>query len=852
MKPTRKFVVVPSLPDKLKRLRDLAYNLWWCWNPEAIELFRRLDRDLWEQTYHNPAAMLGMISPERFEQLAADEGVLAHIERVHDQFTDYMESTTWFKSAHPDPSGIKIAYFSLEYGLTESMPIYSGGLGVLSGDLTKSASDLGVPLVGVGLLYREGYFRQYLNPEGWQQEYYPDNDFFNMPVSLVREPKGKALTIAVPYPAGPVKAQIWQVAVGRVTLYMLDANIDENRPEDREITARLYGGETGSEDRMRQEIMLGIGGIRALKALGIEPTVCHMNEGHSAFLTLERVRLLMEEKKVSFAEARQAVAAGNVFTTHTPVPAGNDMFDPRVIDKYFADYYQALGLSRPQFLALGRQDPHDKDEPFCMTVLALKNAAAANGVSKLHGEVSRRMWARVWNGVPIEEVPVTSITNGMHTRSWISHELVGLYNRYLGPKWIESSADQTVWRRVEQIPDGELWRTHERRRERLVAFARRRQRDQLERRGAPPGEIARAEEVLDPEALTIGFARRFAAYKRATLLLRDPDRLERLLTDKERPVQIIFAGKAHPKDNSGKELIRRIVQFARRLPRHVVFLEDYDINVGRYLVQGVDLWLNTPRRPMEASGTSGMKATANGAINMSIPDGWWVEGFNNDNGWTIGLGENYGEDYDYQDDIESRAIYDMLEKEVIPMFYDRGPDDLPRRWIERMKAAMRSICPVFNTNRMVHEYAERFYLPAAKRYQRLTADGLAKARALAEYMALLDAEWRNLRIESVETESVEELPVGSELTVRARVRLGALKPEQVAVQIFEGLLDQDGDIAGAEVVPMVADKASADGGREFVGRIVCRTSGQHGFSIRVVPSHDDLSNPFHTGRILWK
>ncbi len=852
MKPAHKFVVIPSLPDKLKQLWDLAYNLWWCWNPEAIDLFRRMDRDLWEQVYHNPVAMLGIISPEQLEQLAADDGFLAHMERAYVQFADYMSSATWFSLAHPDVNEAKVAYFSLEFGLSESVPIYSGGLGVLAGDHTKSASDLGVPLVGVGLLYREGYFRQYLNAEGWQQEYYPDNDFFNMPVSLVRDSSGKPLMIALEYPAGTVQAQIWQVAVGRVMLYLLDANIDENRPEDREITARLYGGDTGSEERIRQEVMLGIGGIRALKALGIEPAVCHMNEGHSAFLTLERTRILMQEQKATFAEAREAVAAGNAFTTHTPVPAGNDMFSPQLMEKYFAKYYPALGLSRNAFLALGRQNAGDKDEPFCMTVLALKSATYSNGVSKLHGEVSRRMWTWVWDGVPLEEVPITSITNGIHTRSWISHEMVGLYDRYLGPKWIESPADQSVWERVEQIPDGELWRTHERRRERLVAFARRRLRDQLKGRGAPPGEVAQADEALDPDALTIGFARRFAAYKRATLLLRDPERLARLLTDKERPVQIIFAGKAHPKDNSGKELIRQIAQLARRHPRHIVFLENYDVNVARYIVQGVDLWLNTPRRPMEASGTSGMKVTANGGINMSIPDGWWVEGFNNENGWAIGLGEDYGGDYEYQDEIESRAVYDMLEKEVVPMFYDRGPDDLPRRWIERMKTAMRTICPMFNTNRMVHEYAERFYVPAAKRYKRLVSENLSKARELAAYMALLNAEWPSLQIESVETESVEELPVGSGLKVRARVRLGALKPEQVAVQIFEGMLDQDGNITDADVIPMAPDKAGGDGVREFVGSIVCRSSGQHGFSVRVVPSHDDLCYPLNTGLIIWK
>ncbi|MFB0546068.1 MAG: glycosyltransferase family 1 protein [Anaerolineae bacterium] len=851
MRPIYTFTVVPSLPAELEHLRELAYNLRWSWNHETIDLFRRLDRDLWEETYHNPVWMLGAIDQERLEAAAKDEGFLAHMERVYQGFDQYMSNeTTWYQKAYGASAELHIAYFSFEFGLTQCLPVYSGGMGVLAGDHLKSASDLGLPLVGVGLLFQQGYFRQYLNPDGWQQEMYPENDFYNMPIELQRREDGTPVTIEVAYPGRQVKAQVWRAQVGRVPLYLLDTNIPANSPEDQDIADQLYGGDV--EMRIRQEIMLGIGGIQALHALGIRPTVCHMNEGHSAFLALERIRTLMQEQGLSFAEAREVASAGNIFTTHTPVPAGIDRFPPPLMDKYFADYYRSLGLSRDEFLALGRQNPADAQEPFCMAVLAIRLAAYTNGVSQLHGMVSRRMWQGVWPGVPEDEVPITSVSNGIHPRSWVSNDMASLYDLYLGPRWLEDPVDPTIWEGVDRIPAEELWRTHERRRERLVAFARRRLRAQLERRGAPLAEIRKADEVLDPEALTIGFARRFATYKRATLLLRDPERLTRILNDKDRPVQIIFAGKAHPRDNPAKEMIRQIIHHARReeFRGRIVFIEDYDMCLARHLVQGVDVWLNTPRRPLEASGTSGMKVAVNGGINMSILDGWWVEAYHPYAGWAIGRGEEY-EDLNYQDEVESHAIYDLLEKEVIPLFYDRGPNGLPRRWIARMKAAMRSICPVFNTNRMVHEYTERFYLPAASRYQHLTEDAMTRAKTLAKWKSKLREHWPQIAIKDVEEDIPAEIKVGAELEVRAQVYLGSLAPEDVSVELYQGPINTKGEISKGKAMAMTCARSNGDGSYEFVGVIPFRASGRQGYTIRILPQHEDLSNPYVPGLILW-
>jgi glycogen phosphorylase len=845
----RTFTVLPHLPERLQPLHKLAYNMWWSWNHEAVFLFRRIDEELFESVENSPVKMLGSIDQARLEQLVQDDGFLAHMDRVVSSLDRYMASSTWYQDTFGQ-SSFRIAYFSAEFGIHESIPVYSGGLGVLAGDHLKSASDLGLPLVGVGLMYRLGYFRQYLNQDGWQQERNPENDFFNLPLIPETSQDGKPLQVTVPLPNREVHARIWRIQVGRIPLYLLDTNLPQNSPEDREITGQLYGGE--HDMRVRQEMVLGIGGLRALRLLGIPPTVCHMNEGHSAFLALERIRLIMEEQKLSFEEAREAVTAGNVFTTHTPVPAGNDIFAPGLIEHYLGSYLSQLKIDRNTLLGLGRQNSHDQSENFCMTVLALRLANVSNGVSKLHGKVSRRMWRAVWPELPEAEVPITSITNGVHTQSWLSPEVAQLYDRYLGTQWRERPIDHGAWRRVENIPDAELWRTHERRRERLVVFARNRVKSQLKRRGAPPAEIAKADEVLDPEALTIGFARRFATYKRGTLIFRDLERLIKLINNAERPVQFIFAGKAHPKDQGGKELIKEINHFGRKaeLRRRVVFIEDYDINVARYLVQGVDVWLNNPRRPLEASGTSGMKVVMNGGLNLSILDGWWAEAYGQDNGWAIGAGEEYT-DLTYQDDVESRAIYDLLEQEIVPLFYTRTSDGVPRGWLKVAKRSLKTLAPVFNTNRMLQEYMQTCYWPSQQRFLSLTGDNTRSAKALAAWRKTLERTWPQVRVESVEAHGPDGIAVGRELEVLARVQLGSLKPDDVEVQLFHGPVDSLGEISQPHTVTMAHNQSLDNGAYVYFGAIPCRSSGQHGYAVRILPKHVALANPFATGYVCW-
>ena len=850
MRPLRTYKVEPSLPEELAGLTELAYNLRWCWRGEVREIFLRLDRDLWEATSHNPVAMLGQIDQQRLTRASRDPGFLAQIRRAEGDLKEYLARGGWFESTYGRSDGPGIAYFCAEFGLTECIPIYSGGLGVLAGDLLKSASEMGLPMVGVGMLYQQGYFRQRLNADGWQLELFPRNDFHNMPVRAVLD-GSEQVTVEVEMPNGPVKVRVWVVHVGRVKLYLLDTNAPENSPEDRQITSQLYGGD--HEMRIRQEIVLGIGGVRALTAMGITPSVYHMNDGHPAFLALERIRMLVAERNVSFQTAREAVMASNVFTTHTPVPAGNDAFEAWLFDRHFGQYLDELDLQREDFLAMGRQNGSDGDEPVSLTVLALRLASSRNGVSRLHGQVSRKLWAGVWPDLPADEVPITHITNGIHTGSWISHDQAGLYDRYLGPDWQEQPTDASVWETVEQIPDTELWRTHERRRERLVAFTRRRLREQLERRGAGAAELATADEVLDPEALTIVFARRFATYKRAALILQDSERLSRLVNDPDRPVQIIFAGKAHPRDNPGKDLIRQVVHTARmpEFRRSIVFVEDYDLNVARYLVQGVDIWLNTPLRPMEASGTSGMKVAANGGLNVSVLDGWWAEGYSPDVGWAIGSGETY-EDLDYQNSVESQALYNLLEKEVVPMFYDRGPDGLPRRWIARMKAAMTKLAPVYNTNRMVRDYCEKFYVPAMARWEELTGGDMAAARELAQWKDWLRDRFGQVRVQSVQDNMDGASHVGQSVRVEATVMLGEVPSSDVLVQLYHGRLDADGQLQRGQATEMIPEGEPDGQGRlHYVTDISCEHSGLAGYTVRVLPRHRALPDAREMGLIRW-
>jgi len=830
-------------------LKELAHNLHWSWNHDTIELFRQLDPDLWNDTYHNPVRMLGTVRQEKLVLAARDEGFLAQLRRAYHELHDYLSGQTWFSTRYGANATTRIAYFSMEFGLTECLPIYSGGLGILAGDHLKSASELGIPLVGVGLLYQQGYFRQYLNADGWQQETYPDNDFYNLPIQLETDDAGKPVLVSVDFPERKVALRIWRVNVGRVPLYLLDTNTPENQPRDRKITYQLYGGD--EETRIQQEIVLGIGGLRALRALGIEAAVCHMNEGHAAFLALERIRHAMGRDGLTFEEAFELVRAGTVFTTHTPVPAGIDIFDPQLVEKYFHGFYEQLGLSRDEFIGYGRWNSKNPYEQFNMALLRFGPPAGANGVSRLHGEVSRRMWQSNWPNVPLSEVPIESITNGIHTRSWISQEMSALLSRYLGPNWLRKPGDQTVWKNVERIPDVELWRIHERRRERLVAFTRARLADQLRRRGTNAKEIETAFETLGPETLTIGFARRFATYKRATLLLRDPERLKRLLLNEERPVQFVFAGKAHPRDNQGKELIKQLVHFGRQegVRRRFVFLEDYDMSVARYLVQGVDVWLNTPQRPLEASGTSGMKVVPNGGLNLSVLDGWWVEGYETETGWAVGAGEEYNEPA-YRDEVESKSLFDVLENEVVPLFYDIGSGDLPRKWIARVKSSMTRLAPVFNTNRMVREYTERFYVRAWEGWDALSADGHAKAREVARWKQWIRAHWDHVKIVRASIER-EEIQAGTTLRVEAEVDLGQLRQEDVVVQVYSGPLDSDYNITEGSARTMRCVEQGKNGVCRYSGFIPCDESGLFGYLVRVMPHHPDLNGHFGLEMMRW-
>jgi glycogen phosphorylase len=842
------YTVNPNLPEPLAPLSELARNLWLSWNFDAVSLFIRLDYDAWLASRQNPVRTLGMVPQERLEELAEDDSYLSALQNVYDKFRKYLSSETWYSG----PAEDVVAYFSMEYGLDVSLPIYSGGLGILSGDHLKTASDLGLPLVAVGLLYRQGYFQQYLNADGYQQESYPENDWYNMPVHRCRTKDGDDVKITVKMADAMVTARVWEVKIGRVSLYLLDTNIDENDDEHKEITGSLYGG--NRENRIRQEILLGIGGIRALRACGYNPAVAHMNEGHSAFLGLERIREFVQNDGLSTKEAIQAVWPTSIFTTHTPVPAGNERFDVQMMQKYFHSLIDGTGLDWHGFMALGRENPADTEEHFCMTVLAIKLSAYNNGVSKLHGDISRDMWKAIWPGLPEEEIPIGSITNGVHARTFESHDMVDLLDRYFGPRFADEPTHLDIWDRMDRISDEELWRVHERRKSRLVAFVRDRLRRQLKSRGITGNQLAHAKEVLSPTALTISFARRFATYKRATLLFRDPDRLRRLLTDPERPIQLIFSGKAHPHDVPGKNLIRDIVKFASQpeLRSKIVFLENYDLTTAKYLVSGSDLWLNTPRRPLEASGTSGMKAAVNGVLNCSTLDGWWAEAYDSSIGWAIGNGEEY-EDTQLQDEIESKALYDLLEREIIPTFFNRGQDGLPRTWISMMKRSMRSIGKQFASHRMLIEYHEQFYSKALENYKKVTADKDKRPKEVAAYLEKLNAAWNQVSVVELTDPGHPELHVGENLEISADINLGPLSPEEIRVEAYFGRINSQGGIDAPQTTEMKPrdGQDAKTGTLHYVARVPCVTAGRQGYSVRILPKHPELTHNLVPGYVKW-
>ena len=847
-----RFNVVPSLPKVLEPLREIAYNLHWTWNHETVELFRRMDRKMWESTQHNPVMMLGKTDQKRLIELSEDDGFLAHMNRVYSSLMTYMAEKTWYQKNYKKDENRTIAYFSAEFGLTECLQIYSGGLGILSGDHLKSASDLGLPLVGVGLCYKEGYFQQYLTADGWQQEKYDLVDFYNQPMKLVYDSNNNPIKLSLNFPGRELFFQIWKIQVGRVPLYLLDTNVPENKEEDKKITHTLYGG--NSETRIQQEILLGIGGLRALQTMGIEPLVCHMNEGHSAFLSLERIRQLMSVYKISFQEAKDAGFFSNIFTTHTPVPAGIDIFPNEMMEKYFGGFYRNdLHMKDEDFYKLGTITDHNQGQ-FNMAHLAMNMAGFVNGVSKLHCHVSKKMWAAGFKDVPFEEIPIEYITNGIHTHSHLSNDIQQLLIRYLGERFLQDPSDAEIWERVDEIPDEELWRTHERRRERLVAFARTRLQKQITQRGGSNTEIAMAKEVLDASALTIGFARRFATYKRATLLLRDIERLAALLCNTNYPVQIIVAGKAHPRDEEGKSLIQEIVSISKEphFRKRIVFIENYDMNVARYMVEGCDIWLNNPRRPLEASGTSGMKVIANGGLNFSILDGWWDEAYTHDVGWRIGNGEEY-DDLDYQDELESRLIYECFEKEIVPLFYTRGDNNLPRNWIAMMKNSMKTLGPVYNTHRMVTQYFEMFYNRAFEKRAQLAEKGWKKAKDFSAWKSNLISNWDKIKVINFsEINKNESLKVGAKYSLQAEVDLGGLSPNDVEVQIYFGKMEDKNIQSNNTSINMNCVPGKNEGPIfNYKGEINCTDTGFFGFTLRILPKHPMLINQFELGLIKW-
>lgn len=849
------------LPPPLAPLAEIAWNLWWTWTPGAQDLFRRLDGSLWESSGHNPVKVLLHTPEETVARAAADGSYAAEVRRIHEALRAFLAATG--RMADRDgaeeraPAGFKVAYFCAEFGLHECLPIYCGGLGLLAGDHLKSAAQLGLPMVGVGLLYSHGFFRQRLDESGGQQEEMPYIEPDELPIQRVPDAAtGRQLRVTVEFPGRAVHAAVWRCDVGNVPLYLLDTDLPENAEADRHITRNLYLGD--HHQRVKQEIILGVGGVRALEVLGERATVFHMNEGHSAFLALERIAKLRESAahELSFDQVREAATAAHLFTTHTPVPAGIDRFHPELVRPFFMRMLPRIGLNAEGFLALGRENVADRSEMFSMAVLALRTSRWANGVSRLHGAVSRRMWRNIWPGTPEPDIPIGHVTNGVHPETWIAPELAALFDKHLGEKqrWRTHPDDPAAWAGVESIPDAELWAAHMACKARLLEFCRR-------RAAARPdlfGAVAAA--GLDPEALTIGFARRFAPYKRATLLFRDLPRLRRLLAGpRGRKVQILIAGKAYPSDEIGKAMVREVLRLAREegLAGHILFLEDYDIDVARHLVQGVDVWLNNPIRPMEASGTSGMKAAMNGGINCSILDGWWDEAYAPEIGFAIGSRSHaLDQEPATRDEAESLALFHTLEEQVVPEFFDRPQADgaaapLPRQWIARMKRSIAALAPRFSTHRMVAEYARRYYFPAHRAAAALSAGGLADARAVSDHIDRWRAHWHGVRIASAVAS--RDGSSGS-VQVSADVSLGGLSPDEVEVQAYRV---EPGDVEGTETVrtQTLTPTGPMPGGvpnlMRFTGRVDLEaTSDLHGLAVRIVPRDPRLITPFIPGLIV--
>ena len=850
VKAIRRFTVRTVVPAELEALEELADNLRWAWHPETRDVFRAIDPDLWDRVGDDPVGLLGEVSRERLQELAADPGYVDWVRRTRDDLRTYLHRDAWFQR-QPDDRPAAIAYFSPEYGIAAALPQYSGGLGILAGDHLKASSDLGVPIIGVGLFYRSGYFHQALSADGWQLESYPVVDPDGQPVSLLRDDSGVPVYISIGFPGGrTLRARIWVAHVGRVPLLLLDSDIEDNEPADRDVTDRLYGG--GGEHRLAQEVLLGIGGVRAVRRYceitgHPAPEVFHSNEGHAGFLGLERMRELIAGYGLDFEAALEAVRAGTVFTTHTPVPAGIDRFPRELIERFFGGDNAEPGLAVERILALGAEDFADGDpEVFNMAVMGLRLSQRANGVSLLHGAVSRGMFSGLWPDFDPDEVLITSITNGVHAPTWVAREVRDLAAREVGPELVEEGRG---WDAIGRIADEAIWPVKRILREHLVADARARLRASWRARGASDAELGWIDGVLDPDILTIGFARRVPSYKRLTLMLRDPDRLREILLHPERPVQLVVAGKAHPADDGGKRLIQELVRFADdpEVRHRIVFLPDYDIAMATTLYPGCDVWLNNPIRPLEASGTSGMKAALNGALNLSILDGWWDEWYDGENGWAIPSADGV-DDADRRDDIEASALYDLIEREVAPTFYPRGDDGLPHRWIERVRHTLMTLGPKVLASRMVSEYVTRLYTPAACSSRLASADDFALARDLATWKARVQAAWSGVAVEHVEASGIGDTPsLGAPLHVRAHVRLGDLTPDDVLVQVVFGRVDGDDRLLSPEYADLKPHE-SYDGSRWlFSGDFSLERTGPFGYTVRVLPRHQGMASPVEMG-----
>lgn len=847
MKALRSFAVRASLPASMEILLNIAMNLRWSWDPRAVELFRWIDADAWERAGHDPVRMLGLTTKERFEELSKDAPFMSFLKTIHKDLQNYLEEPRWFQLHDHEPAVRTVAYFSPEFGVSEALPIYSGGLGVLAGDHLKAASDLGVPLVAVGLLYHQGYFRQHLNADGWQEERYPALDPHGMPLVLLTGDDDQPLKVEVDLAGARCVAQLWRAQVGRIPLILMDCDVEENDVEERGVTDRLYGG--GTEHRLRQEIVLGVGGVRALQATGYDADVFHSNEGHAGFLGVERIRQLVHGQGMTFDEALEAVRVATIFTTHTPVPAGIDVYNADLMERYFDSFAKECETTFDRFMALGQREPAEetKEATFNMAIMGIRLAARANAVSKLHGVVSRSIFSDLWPSAPDDESPIGSVTNGVHTATWLGPEIREILDRRLEPGWTESGGRMD---KINEVPDAELWRARERARERLVYFVRQRLRAQLLNRGISESELGWTEEVFDPSFLTVGFARRFAKYKRGTLLLSDVERFKRLLLAADRPIQVVIAGKAHPLDDGGKEMIQQLVHFSLdpEVRGRFAFIEDYDMEVARVLSQGSDVWLNNPRRLLEACGTSGMKAALNGAINCSVLDGWWDECYDGNNGWAIGTIYSYFDD-EHQDRVEASALYDVLEREVVPRFYDRPEGPVPRRWVERIKASISSLGRYVSADRMMRDYVEKLYEPAAKQTIEMSADGWARARALREWKDRVRETWEDVRVADVEGDS-RAADIGEDREVFALVRLGRLSTDDVAVELAHGRVGANGELIDPQVAEMTATLCEEET-CQYRGAFRTESPGLYGYAVRVVPSHPDLTNRMDMGLLAW-